>query len=210
LLLGDVTGDRRPDLVARDPSVTDGTLWVYPHDGSTHRHPWSGPRESAGTGWNLATAMLLGDLTGDGGLDLVVRDRAGDLWIYPHDGSASGNPWTAPRSWAGTGWNTARALALGDVAGDGRPDLVDLESDGSLWIYVTGSEAGPTRVPGDWTTTTRLALGDVSGTGRLDLVALDANGELWVHPHDGSTAGNPWPTRRSVGSDWGFASALLL
>lgn len=210
LLLGDVTGDGRPDMLARDPGVADGTLWVYPHDGSTAGDPWTLPRELADTGWNLATAMMLGDITGDGWADIVARDRNGDLWVYPHDGSSTGRRWTIARGWAGAGWNTATALALADVNLDGTPDLVDLERDGALWVYVTGSSGPPVRIEGDWSEVAGIATGDVHGTGRPDLVARERSGALWIHPHTGATSGNPWRGRVFAGGGWSFASALLL
>jgi hypothetical protein len=101
-------------------------------------------------------------------------------------------------------------LALGDVSGDGTPDLVDLEGDGSLWIYPTGSSSGPIPVTGDWSDTMLLALGDVDGADGLDLVTRESDGDLWIGVHDASAAGNPWTSRRLAGSDWGFASTLLV
>ncbi|XVS68055.1 hypothetical protein ACQPYE_19010 [Actinosynnema sp. CA-299493] len=50
----DVTGDGRPDVIARDGG---GNLWVYPHDGRTGVYAAFTPRYSAGNGWNLATAL---------------------------------------------------------------------------------------------------------------------------------------------------------
>ena len=41
------------------------------------------------TGWTSATAVVsAGDLSGDGSLDLVVRDASG-LWLYPGDPTAT-------------------------------------------------------------------------------------------------------------------------
>ncbi|MBB5790661.1 FG-GAP repeat domain-containing protein [Jiangella mangrovi] len=212
LLLGDVTGDGRPDLVARDRAATNGTLWVYPNTGATASDPWTAPRFFAGTGWNTVTELALGDLTGDGKPDLLARDRRGELWIYPHNGSTGGgsNPWAAGRRWAGSGWSTAVTLKLADVDGDGRPDLVDHEQDGTLWVYPTDG-AAPMQVGGDWSDADVLAAGDVTGDGRPDLVSRDAGGDLWLHPHDGSSDGSdPWTAREPAGSGWSFASAFLL
>src|SRR5690606_29496916 len=112
LLLGDVTGDGRPDLIAREPGAAAGMLWIFPHTGDPE-HPYGTQPIWAGTGWNLADALLLGDVTGDQFPDVVVRDGSGALWIYPHDGAGSTaqNPYTG-RIPAGTGWPTGQPLLL--------------------------------------------------------------------------------------------------
>jgi len=104
---GDVTGDGRPDVLARD---SDGVLWIYPHDGRTGAGNPYVSRYTAGGGWNLATALLSGDVNGDGRPDALARDANGELWIYVHDGrTGAGNPYLSRYS-AGVGWNLATAL----------------------------------------------------------------------------------------------------
>lgn len=208
LLLGDVTGDGNPDLVARDPRAANGTLWLYPGTGATDADPWTAPRTFAGTGWNLATALALGDLTGDGRPDVLLRDRGGELWVYPHSGLAGpGNPWTVQRRWVGSGWTTARELRLADVDGDGRADLIDLERDGTLWVYPTGGTT-PIKIAGDFTDVGTLAVGAVDDTGRPSLVTITRTGDVINYAHSGGP--DPWPAGRVVASAWTFASALLL
>jgi hypothetical protein len=213
LLLGDVTGDGKIDIVARDPKAVSGTLWIYPGDGATDSDPWTATRAFAGTGWNLATAMALGDLTGDGRPDLLIKDRGGELWVYPHNGTTGAtNPWTVQRRWVGSGWGTARELRLADVDGDGRADLVDLEVDGTLWVYPTGSpESGaqpPIKIDGDWSEVAELAVGDVDGTDRPSLVTITESGDVTVYAHAAGAV--LWSSGRAVASGWDFASALLL
>ncbi|MFF8607923.1 FG-GAP repeat domain-containing protein [Streptomyces sp. NPDC015346] len=95
---GDLTGDRRSDLIARDAS---GGLWLYKGTGSATA-PF-GPRVKVGTGWGVYPLVTApGDLTDDGRSDLVARDGAGVFWLYKGTGSA-----TAPygsRVRLGTGW----------------------------------------------------------------------------------------------------------
>ena len=97
---GDLTGDGKADLLARD---TLGQLWLYPGNGPGG---WL-PRVRVGTGWNAMTALAgPGDLTGDGKADLLARDTLGQLWLYPGNGRGG---WL-PRVRVGTGWSAMTAL----------------------------------------------------------------------------------------------------
>ncbi|MER7623419.1 VCBS repeat-containing protein [Streptomyces sp. NPDC126503] len=62
-----------------------------------------------------------GDFTGDGREDLVARDGAGRLWLYP----GRGNGTFAARKSVGTGWHVMENLiAVGSYDGDGLNDLL--------------------------------------------------------------------------------------
>ncbi|MEU9705204.1 FG-GAP-like repeat-containing protein [Streptomyces sp. NPDC047981] len=113
---GDLTGDGKADLLAAD---TAGVLWTYPGNGKG----WFGARQKVGAGWNVMNELVgAGDMNSDRRADLVARDTAGKLWLYPGNGRGA----FGARKLIGTGgWNGLRELAgLGDLTGDGRPDLV--------------------------------------------------------------------------------------
>ncbi|MEU4352088.1 VCBS repeat-containing protein [Streptomyces sp. NPDC023838] len=136
---GDLTGDGRPDLLARD---RDGVLWLYRGTGSASA-PFA-PRARVGGGWNTYTALIGGaDLTGDGRPDLLARDHDGVLWLYRGTGDAS-SP-LAPRSKVGGGWNTYTAIvSAGDLTGNGTSDLIARDQAGGLWLYRgTGNPSAP-------------------------------------------------------------------
>ncbi|MFI1091304.1 N-acetylmuramoyl-L-alanine amidase [Streptomyces sp. NPDC020917] len=135
----DVTGDGRPDLVARDSS---GTLWLYQGTGSTTA-PFAA-RVKIGAGWNAYNMLVgIGDFTGDGKGDMIARDSSGGLYLYTGTGKAAA-PFTAKLK-IGTGWQTYNAMVgAGDLSGDGKPDLVGRDSSGTLWLYKgTGSTTSP-------------------------------------------------------------------
>ncbi|MFJ4341436.1 N-acetylmuramoyl-L-alanine amidase [Streptomyces sp. NPDC088915] len=84
---GDLSGDGRPDLVARDAA---GVLWYYQGTGKPTA-PFAA-RVQVGGGWQTYNGMVgPSDLDGDGRGDLVGRDAKGLLWFY----KSTGKP-TAP------------------------------------------------------------------------------------------------------------------
>lgn len=135
----DITGDGKPDLIARDKS---GGLWLYQGTGNA-----SAPfrtKSAIGSGWNTYTALTdTGDLTGDGRPDLVARDKNGVLWLYKGKANAA-SPYER-RTSIGSGWNTYNVLrGPSDLNRDGRPDLVGRDKNGVLYFYKgTGSASAP-------------------------------------------------------------------
>ncbi|MCX5392446.1 VCBS repeat-containing protein [Streptomyces sp. NBC_00094] len=132
----DVTGDGWADLFATD---TSGVLWMYKGTGSW-KAPYSG-RTRVGGGWgafNQITAV--GDLTGAPHGDLVARDTAGVLWLYPSTGGAT----FASRVRLGGGWGGfTHLVGTGDADRDGRNDLLAYAPSGT-YVYVgTGNPAAP-------------------------------------------------------------------
>lgn len=101
---GDVNGDGKADLIARDSS---GALWLYKGTGIP-----SGPyatKVEVGPGWNAYNSIVgVSDLNGDGKPDIVARDTTGTLYFYQGTGGATG-PFAA-KSKIGGGWSTYNLL----------------------------------------------------------------------------------------------------
>ncbi|MGW1230356.1 FG-GAP-like repeat-containing protein [Streptomyces sp. NPDC002530] len=101
---GDMTGDGRADLVAREKAT--GRLWLYP--GTSSRT--LGARKLIGTGgWNSMTSILgVGDTSGDGRPDLQALNL---YTLYEYQGLANGGLRKADDS-NGSWWALNRAAAF--------------------------------------------------------------------------------------------------
>ncbi|WP_329443460.1 VCBS repeat-containing protein [Streptomyces sp. NBC_01426] len=190
-----------PGAVARDKA---GVLWFYrmSGDGGIFKD-----RLKLGAGWNAFNSLTgASDLTGDKNADLLARDTAGTMWLYPGTGNTAapfGN-----RVKMGAGWNIFNSLVGGtDATGDGRPDLLARDTAGKLWLYPgTGVGATPfgprAEIGTGWQIyNTVLAPGDLNSDGKADLVARDAAGGLWSYAGTG-VAAKPYASRVKIGTGW--------
>ncbi|MFF5286773.1 FG-GAP repeat domain-containing protein [Streptomyces sp. NPDC013171] len=126
---GDLNGDGRGDLLARDRS---GVLYLYR---SNAYGTAVSARVKVGSGWGAYDRIVgAGDFTADGLNDLVARAKDGTLYLYPGTGQA-GYPFK-PRVRIGGGWNAyPKLVAPGDITGDGKADLLAVNSGGELFRY---------------------------------------------------------------------------
>jgi endonuclease/exonuclease/phosphatase family metal-dependent hydrolase len=177
---GDLTADGHPDLVAVDAA---GQLRLYAGVGDG-RVVW--PYGVIGTGgWSGAVISHRGDLTGDGTEDLLAR--IGDqLWVYPNRGYGRLGERVAvggTGGWAGV----SQVLSVGDVTGDGLPDVAAVRGD-QLYLYPGDPANRPGLLPGrvigrsGWTPMTLTAPGDADRDGRPDLlVRATTTGILYLY-----------------------------
>ncbi|MFJ9039966.1 FG-GAP-like repeat-containing protein [Streptomyces sp. NPDC102406] len=143
---GDLTGDGRTDLLGRKAST--GDVYVFADDG--HGKLLGGKKIR--TAWAAFTHVVgAGDLNGDGLGDVLTRAKDGTLYRY--DGKGDGtlkDRVTVFTKW-GAGYNAI--VGVGDLTGDGKPDLVERDTAGNLYRNDgkgNGSFTGRTKIATGW------------------------------------------------------------
>jgi hypothetical protein len=117
--------------------------------------------------------VAIGDLNGDGKLDLAVADF-GDNAVSVLLGNGNGT-FGAKTDFA-TG-DAPECVAIGDMNGDGKPDLATANIYGNTVSVLLGNGNGAFGTRADYPTGSGpvfVAIGDLNGDGRLDLAVADS------------------------------------
>lgn len=233
--VGDITGDGRPEVVV---GGLDGRLYAWTARGRRvpgfpYRirlaKPGAEP-DSAKLDSAIYASPALADLSGDGRLDVVFG--AADQRVYAIDGRGRDLPgWPVlardtPDGYVG---KILSSPAIGDLNGDGRPDVVEGTAEAygstpSTTGRVYAFDARGRRLPG-WPVKPPALSADaiplagqgvpmspliVGGQGGDDVIVGAFTGQLERYAGDGSQRFEYTSTGRGAGSDASAASVLAL
>jgi len=176
----DFNGDGKPDVVTTDQDQNAVTILLGDGNGG-FREAAGSPFPAGEAPWSLA----IGDVNGDGKLDLAVIPYDRDVTDPRHlgvtvllgDGRGGftkmlGSPFSLE------GCRGPDRVAIGDVNGDGTADIVvTCAQNGRMMVY-EGSHEGTFRVATVVVKTgwSGLAVGDLKGDGKQEIVV--SNGEV--------------------------------
>jgi hypothetical protein len=138
------------------------------------------------TGDDVASSPALGDIDGDGDIEVVVGSMDEKVYAWHHDGSTvSGWPKKTPTSWV------CSSPALGDIDGDRDIEVVVGSYDRKVyaWHHDGSTVNGWPKMTGDHVYSSP-ALGDIDGDGDIEIVV--GSNKVYAWHHDGSTVSG-WP-----------------
>jgi hypothetical protein len=186
--IGDFNGDGKPDLAVSDAHQPMGSVAVLLNTTAA-----GATTPSFGPTFDFATssapfagqpgAVAVADFNGDGRPDLAVTDELGvSILLNTTPAGATTPSFATPIDvTTSTDGGSPVALAIGDLDGDGRPDLAVVQSE--IFVVLNTTPAGAavpsfstpsqfsTSAAGDGDFPTSVAIADLNGDGLADLVA---------------------------------------
>ncbi|MFJ9869802.1 trypsin-like serine protease [Streptomyces sp. NPDC101165] len=193
--------DGKADLFVRASSTKTG----YEKDSSGTSF---GARVSWGD-WSGVNLVRQTDLNRDGYQDLVYRvSSTGDVY-WDHvvlSSDRTQGTWTTTKLFSG--WKTrTRIITPGDLTGDYLPDVLSVDSGGTLWLYPgkgNGTFGARVQVGTGWGQYNMvLGHGDFTGDGKADLLARrSSTGDLYLYKGTGKSGSGAFAARIKVRSAW--------
>lgn len=183
--IGDLNGDGKSDLAVANGALGAGVtiLQNIGTAGSLSTNSFSSPGVNIATG-NNTFSVGIADLDGDGKLDIAAANTADNTVSILRNIGTTGGTLSATSFASKADFNTGSSpytLAVGDLTGDGKPDLAVANnfSSGSISLFKNTSVSGSINA-GSFTrvdfilsgnTPIFLRIGDIDGDGKEDLVS---------------------------------------
>jgi hypothetical protein len=175
IAVADMNGDGYPDLLTANFSSNSNSVGVLLGNGNgTFR-----PAANYGSGITNPSRVAVGDLTGDGKLDLLLTNSSLS-WAGVLRGNGDGTFQTATTFWL-NGNSRPAGIALADVNGDGKLDLLTADNFthqvGVMLGFGNGTFQSATTYPSGGLNPNSVAAADVNGDGYLDLLVANGRGD---------------------------------
>ncbi len=200
LFIRDMDLDGDMDIITSDrkKGETNGVRWMEnPGEMISQKKEWKNHFIGAK---NLEVMFMdMADLDGDGLEDIIVTERSTQKIFFIRKLDGWGHHWKSYSIAIPEKTGSAKAVKVGDINGDGKPDLVHstntMNDDGKAGIYWVSYTSDPTLNQWTWH--------ELSGSvgykfDRMELLDLDGDGDLDVL----TTEENYGPKSKGLGVIW--------
>ncbi|MDF3142535.1 MULTISPECIES: VCBS repeat-containing protein [unclassified Streptomyces] len=203
---GDLSGDRCNDVLVR---YTSGALRLYKPGCGAAVKPSTSYTTLATSGWTQYNVLTSpGDVSGDGRPDLIARNSSTGA-VYLYKGTSDGKLSARVKlydNWKGY----KKIVGVGDITGDGKPDLLAQDTANTLWRYNgkgDGTFAARVKLFANWggNYNVVVGVGDITDDGHPDLVSRDTSGNVWRNSGDGKGS---FGSRTQIASGWSGYKSL--
>ncbi|HSW66520.1 MAG TPA: VCBS repeat-containing protein [Bacillota bacterium] len=209
----DIDGDGIADLaIINTQSTGSGVTEAHELTGSSSYNTWFGHQATAVGYLNAAQQTFMADVNADNHPDLIVVNTAstgsGKVEVHAMDGTTGFSTWIENSATIVDYPSATQRLAMADVNGDGRADLlvINTQSTGSGKVEVHALDAAThfSTWLGHWVTAAdylnlanqQVAVGDMNGDGHPDVLVVNTastgSGKTEVHVLDGATNFATW------------------
>ncbi|MEU9477046.1 trypsin-like serine protease [Streptomyces sp. NPDC048191] len=204
-----------PQIDDTNLSNTDGKADLFVRSSSSKK---GYEKDSKGSSFGSAISwgdfsgvnlVLQTDLNRDGYQDLIYRvSSTGDVY-WEHfvlNSARTSGSWSSTKIFSG--WKTrTRIIAPGDVTGDYLPDVLSVDSGGTLWIYPgkgNGTFGSRVSVGTGWNQYNSVrGHGDFTGDGKADLIArASGSDDVYLYKGTGKSGSGAFSARIKVRSAW--------
>jgi flagellar hook assembly protein FlgD len=204
----DMDGDGDIDIVGA-ASVDDEVAWWENTNGSATA--WT--KRSIASTFDGAEAVWVGDVDGDGDLDVVGAANLGDKIWWWENANGSGTSWTRHR--VGAGFDGAHEVSAADIDGDGDLDFLAVAENDDDVMWWENRQAGRSVANGAETTIDSFFDGasdvyaaDIDGDGDMDVLGAAGTADDIAWWENTAGDGSAW-TEKTIDGSFDAASDVF-
>ena len=190
--IGDIDGDGKPDLVVIANAYSN-TVSVLRNTGTSGTVSFANKVDFA-TG-SYPYSLAIGDINGDGKPDLVIGNSYSNSVSVLRNTGSSGTLSFATKADFTTG-SSPNSVAIGDIDGDGKPDLITANGGSNGFVSVFRNTGSISTISfaskvdfASGTIPSSIAIGDLNGDGKPDFASSNRGNDTVSLFRNSSTLG---------------------